>query len=125
MAPDGGTKLEALRHAATLAWSGFLLMSSLAALGSGNAHAASRRTLEERSFQDSSAYLVQADQRPDTQPALAVCRSARTRSTSGCSSPTRSMTSDSTSISSSEASPVRPASTSMLAYSNLAPVANR
>ena len=127
MRHDGRSRLGALGHAAILALSGFMLMSSLAALGSGHAHARPYAELDDRSFQDSSAHLVLADQRPDTngQPAAVDCRRERTSPTSGCASPTRTINSASTSVSSVAASSDRPAASNILAYSNFVPVANR
>ena len=61
---NGEARFEGVRQAATLALSGFLLMSSLAALGSGHSHAPTPKVLEELSFQDSSAHLVRSDQSP-------------------------------------------------------------
>ena len=124
---EGESAFAALRQAALLALSGFMLMSSLAALGSGHSHAREPVALEEHSFGDSSAHLVRADQGPGAraQSARTDCLSALTWSTSGCSSPTRSIRSDSTSMRIRAASSTRPASSSILAYSSLAPVANR
>lgn len=123
----GESKLGALRQAAILALSGFMLMSSLAALGSGHAHTPAAAALDERSFQDSSTHLAPADQgpAPSAQPLSADCRSSRAWSTSGCSSPSRSTSSDSTSARREAASSGRPASSSIVAYSSFAPVANR
>jgi len=121
---DSESTIGALRQGAMLALSGFMLMSSLAAIGSGCSPSKPRPvSLESKSWQDSSALLVRSDQPPH--PERASCSSDRVSATSGCDSPTLTMRSDSTSSSTPAASDRLPTSMSMLAYSNFAPVAKR
>ena len=139
--------LGTLRQAAMLGLSGFMLMSSLAALG-----AAARRPPADEivatpaTWKDGSDQLVRPARMPPattaacTDPAEAgsvetravgaerqLGRAARksplASDTVGCASPRRSTRSDSTSSSSVAASPRRPASRRSRAYSSLAPVA--
>ena len=135
-----------LRQAAMLALSGFMMMSSLAALGAASrAPIADEIVATPATWKDGSDQLVRPDQRPSPAPASCPGSAApddgargegepgqlgrATRSsplaseTDGCSSPTRSTRSDSTSSSTVAASPRRPASRSSRAYSSFAPVA--
>lgn len=121
---DSESTLGALRQGAMLALSGFMLMSSIAAIGSAcGPDADTAVSLESRSWQDSSALLVHSDQSP--QPDRASCSSERASLTSGCEASTRVSSSDSTSSSRAVASERLPVSMSMVAYSNFAPVAKR
>jgi len=121
---DSESTLGAIRQAAMLALSGFMLMSSLAAIGSGCGPDTEIATaLESRSWQDSSALLVRSDQAPH--PDRASCSNDRASLTNGCESSTRMSRSDSTSSSRAVASERLPVSMSMVAYSTFAPVANR
>jgi hypothetical protein len=135
---DQESMLGALRQAALLAFSGFLFMSGLAALGSGRIPTEpGRSVLDARVWSDTDTFLAHSDQLPeaahppcrpgypDSQRAAADRSSERVSSTSGWCSPTRSIRSSSTSWRSAVASADRPASMSMVAYSNFAPVAKR
>jgi hypothetical protein len=136
-APHG---LGAVRQSCLLATSGFLFMSFLAAAGwhCGD-RVPGRSVLEATDRAERDGLLAMSDHPPTAppsswsacveipglQPEIASARSARTRSTSGCGSPTRSMMSASVSSRSPTASSFRPAATSMVAYSNFAAVAKR
>lgn len=62
MSTGGGSTFGAVRQAAMLAISGFMLMSSLAAIGSGHVSPDENRpTLESKAWQDSRAQLVRSD----------------------------------------------------------------